>query len=147
LRKLKVGESTATAGKGHFDLKADTYQKRGLICHATVHFSATYPHSTFPARMNPPTQRPTTRAKNADQHPGRVDKKYRRTKAEIEHDRAMLQEKKEAKEQAKKAVIARVAQLEDQMAIEEANIGSAHPRNRSGYLIVLCFRYKLTAWK
>jgi len=46
----------------------------------------------------------------------------------------MLQAKKEAEEQTKKAVIARVAQLEDQMAIGEANIGSAYPRNRSGNL-------------
>ena len=84
--------------------------------------------------MNPPTRHPNTRAKNADQHPGRVDKRYRCTKAKIEHDQAILQAKKEAEEQTKKAVIARVAQLEDQMAIGEANIGSAYPRNRSSNL-------------
>ena len=84
--------------------------------------------------MDAPRQRPTTRAKNADQHPGRVVRKTRRTKAEITHDRAVLQAQKEANEQVKKAIIARVAQLEDQMAIDEANIGSAHPRNHSGTL-------------
>ena len=83
--------------------------------------------------MRPPTERPATRAKNANQHPGRIEQpSKRRTKAEMDHDRALQQEKKEAEKKRKNDGIARVAQLEDKMAIDEANIASAHPRSRQG---------------
>ena len=50
-------------------------------------------------KANPPAECPVTRAKNADQHPGNPIielKAKRRTKAEMEHDRALAKEKKEA---------------------------------------------------
>ena len=55
--------------------------------------------------------------------------KKRRTKAEVEHDRAVLQMERDAEQQKKDKGIARVAQLEDQMAVEDSNAGSAHPRS------------------
>lgn len=75
-----------------------------------------------------------TRAKNANQHPGRVIKRKRCTKAEIEHDRAQLVAQKEAEKQEHQEKIANVAQLEDKMAVDKANIGSAHPQSRKGIL-------------
>jgi hypothetical protein len=91
--------------------------------------------------MDPPTvTRPTTRAKNANQHPGRVGQtRKRHTKAEIERDNALLQQEKEAEAQKKNEGIARVAQLEDKMAIDDTKTGGAHPRNNHSDLISLCF--------
>ena len=97
--------------------------------------SASYSISTLRTGMDPPAQRPNTRAKNANQHPGRVNKRRRRTKAEIEHDRAILQAKKETSQQEKKDIIERVIELEDKMAVDEANVGSAHPWNCGGILL------------
>jgi GH15 family glucan-1,4-alpha-glucosidase len=83
--------------------------------------------------MDPPTGRPVTRSKNANQHPGRVVQvKKRRTKAEVESDRALLLAKTEAEKQKKNEGISRVAQLEDKMATDDANIGSTHPRSHKG---------------
>lgn len=83
--------------------------------------------------MNPPTERPATRAKNATQRPGKVlQTRKRRTKAEMERDRALQQERKQTEKTRKNKGIASVAQLEDRMAINEANIESAHPRSRQG---------------
>jgi hypothetical protein len=48
------------------------------------------------------------------------------------HDRALQEAKKEAAKKKKDEGIAHVAQLEDKMAIYEANIASAHPRSRQG---------------
>ena len=86
--------------------------------------------------MDPPLEHVATRAKNADQCPGEILKKRKRcTKVEIECDNALLQEKTQAEEQKKNEGIAYVAQLEDRMAVDDANIGSAHPRNHSGTLL------------
>jgi len=79
--------------------------------------------------MDAPTERHVTRPTNASQHPrlaGAIRK--RRTKAEIEHDKALLQEKKDAIAKKKALGIARVAQLEDRMATEDSGAESAHPR-------------------
>jgi hypothetical protein len=93
------------------------------------------PFPFIASKMDPPT-RPTTRAKNANQHPGKIGQiRVRRTKAEIEHDKAVLREKKQAEEQKTNEGIARVAQLEDKMALDEADAGSAHPRSRAGILL------------
>ena len=79
--------------------------------------------------MDAPTERHVTRPTNASQHPrlaGAIRK--RRTKAEIEHDKALLQEKKDTITKKKALGIARVAQLEDRMATEDSGAESAHPR-------------------
>ena len=46
--------------------------------------------------------------------------------------RARLEQEKEAIRQRKKDGIASVARLEDQMAVDDANAGSAHPWSHSG---------------
>jgi hypothetical protein len=48
------------------------------------------------------------------------------------HNRALQEAKKEAVKKRKDKGIAHVAQLEDKMAIYEANIASAHPRSCQG---------------
>lgn len=82
--------------------------------------------------MNPTSERPNTRAKNVNQHPGLVGRRQRRTKKEIEEEKAMLRSKKPAEEEGKKASIAQVAVLEDRMAIEDYEGESAHPRKDDG---------------
>jgi hypothetical protein len=52
----------------------------------------------------------------------------RRTKEEIERDNALLQEKKDMIAKKKALSIARVAHLEDRMAIKDSGAESAHPR-------------------
>jgi hypothetical protein len=89
------------------------------------------------SEINPPTECRVTRAKNANQHLGLLaPKKKRRTKEEIERDKALLQEKKEANAREKPASVTRVAQLEDRMAVEDSGAESAHPC-RNGVLIHL----------
>jgi hypothetical protein len=79
--------------------------------------------------MDAPVERRVTRAKNADQHPGLAGSiRKRRTREEIERDNALLHEKKEAIAKKKALGIARVAQLEDRMAIKDSSAESAHPR-------------------
>jgi hypothetical protein len=80
--------------------------------------------------MDAPIERRVTRATNANQHPGLAGAtiKKRRTKAEIEHDKALLQEKKDVLAKRKALGIARVAQLEDRMATEDSGAEDAHPR-------------------
>jgi hypothetical protein len=73
--------------------------------------------------------RRSTRPTNADQHPGRViQKRKRRTKEEIARDNEFLQNKRDEKWRQQTEGIERVAELEDQMAIDDANAESAHPR-------------------
>jgi hypothetical protein len=84
--------------------------------------------------MASPPARPATRATNADKHPGRIVKRARRTKAEMEQERENLRQEKEAIVRKKDEEITRVARLEDQMAIEDVNAGSAHPRSHLGDL-------------
>jgi hypothetical protein len=88
--------------------------------------------------MDLPTERRVTRAKNADQHPGLIGpKRKRRTREEIEHDNALLQEKKEAKATSKQASIARVAELEDRMAVNDSGAEKAYPRDYHGTFLHL----------
>jgi hypothetical protein len=68
--------------------------------------------------------------KNANKHPGLLVKKRRRTKAEVEQERALSQRERALKEKKKDDSILRVAQLEDRMATEDANSECAHPRRR-----------------
>ena len=82
--------------------------------------------------MTPPQTCPATRPTNANQHPGRVGKHTRHTKVEMAEYRARLEQEKEAIRQRKKDGIASVARLEDQMAVDDANTRSAHPRSHSG---------------
>ena len=92
------------------------------------------------ADTNPSTERRTTRAINADQHPGRVDQtRKRRTKAEIARDNALKEEKKAEKNRQQTKGVARIADLEDQMAIDDAEAEGAHPRNQKGSLSYVTF--------
>lgn len=87
----------------------------------------------MPCKKKPAPERPVTRAKNADKHPGQVDqKRKRRTKAEIENANAVLQKEKDEKVRKQKEGITKIAQLENQMAIDDASTESAHPRNSKG---------------
>jgi hypothetical protein len=71
----------------------------------------------------------STRSKGSSQ-PAQVlvEKRKRRTKAEIERDNALLEEKKRAKDEKKQGSVARVAELEDNMAVNDANSINVHPR-------------------
>jgi hypothetical protein len=85
---------------------------------------------------NPSADRRATRTANADQHPGLVLKtRKRHTKAEIARDKALEEEQKAKKMSQKNKGIQRVAELEDQMAIDDANAESAHPRKKKGSFV------------
>ena len=79
---------------------------------------------------NPSSERQTTRATNAGQHPGHAVTgtiRKRRAKEEMARDKALLAVKK-AKENLQKAQgIACIAELEDRMPIDDAGAKSAHP--------------------
>ncbi|KAH7917156.1 hypothetical protein BV22DRAFT_1135644 [Leucogyrophana mollusca] len=94
------------------------------------------------SQSQPPAQpqRMTTRAKNAHQHPGLVDKEpvaKRRTKAEMEADRKAKEAATQAKEVATQAkadtmavVHKRIAELEGQLAVKQANEQVDAPKPR-----------------
>lgn len=85
---------------------------------------------------DPPTGRLATRSTNANQHPGQiVPIRKRRTKAEMERDKALQEEKKAEKRRQQNKGIERIAELEDQMAIDDASAEGAHPRNRKGTFV------------
>lgn len=89
--------------------------------------------------MNPSSERRTTRATNAGQHPGHAVigiVRKRRTKEEMARDKALLAVKKAEENLKKVQGIARIAELEDRMAIDDAGAGSAHPRNHKGSCLV-----------
>lgn len=82
---------------------------------------------------NPSTGRRTTRPTNADQHPGQValdQIRKRRTKAEIARDKALQEETMINKKKQATKSITRIAELEDQMAVDDASTDSAHPRKK-----------------
>ena len=88
---------------------------------------------------NPSSERRTTRATNASQHPGHAvtgTTRKRRTKEEIAQDKAVLEVKKAEEKLQKLQAIARIAELEDRMAIDDAGAESAHPRNHKGSCLV-----------
>lgn len=77
-----------------------------------------------------------TTAANVDQHLGKVPpvRKKRRTKAEMARDRALEEKMKKEKAQQQAESVSRIAELEDQMAIDDAGAEGAHPRNQKGSL-------------
>ncbi|KAI0244912.1 hypothetical protein BJV78DRAFT_1159394 [Lactifluus subvellereus] len=78
-----------------------------------------------------PPRHPTTRSKNANQHPGAiVAPKRRRTKAEKAHDDEVQRVIKEQRAAKKKEAILCVVRLEDEMAVGDNNACGAHPRHR-----------------
>jgi hypothetical protein len=50
-------------------------------------------------------------------------------------DKALLEEEKAAKKRQQSKGIERIAELEDQMAIDDAGAEEAHPRNQKGTLV------------
>ena len=79
---------------------------------------------------NPSKAGVVTRAQNSEQHPGMVDaKRKRRTKADMERQRALLKEEKRVRVQKEVESVERSAQLEEGMAAEDFAAKSAHPRN------------------
>ena len=86
---------------------------------------------------DPPTGRLATRSTNANQHPGRVvPVRKRHTKAEMERDKALQEEKKIPKKRCQQNKgIEHIAELEDQMAIDDASAEGAHPQNRKGTFV------------
>jgi len=76
-----------------------------------------------------PVARVTTRSKNVDQHPGSVvAPKRRRSKAEKARDDELAGLAIKKVQEKKKEDIARVARLEDAMAVDDHNAENAHPR-------------------
>lgn len=95
------------------------------------------------ADKKPSTGRLATRAANADQHPGKVQVdqiRKRRTKEEIARDNALQKEKKDKKKRQQTKSIAHIAELEDQMAVDDAGAEGAHPRKQIGSLSCIFFR-------
>jgi hypothetical protein len=70
--------------------------------------------------------RVATRAKNVDTHPGLVQKRKRRTKAEIEADNKKAEEGKNAKKAKKMEGLKKIAMLEEM--IDEADANDVTPR-------------------
>jgi hypothetical protein len=80
-----------------------------------------------------PSSRIATRTSNADKHPGLQGKRKRRTKAEMDEDRQLKAEEKERKKSDNEKKIARIAVLENKMAVEDVETREApaprpHPR-------------------
>ena len=86
----------------------------------------------------PAQERLNTRTKNKEVHPGQIQidaKVKRRTRAEIEEDKRVQEAKKKEVEMNKNAVIKRIAQLEENMAIQDKTVGRTHPRSRKGHVL------------
>lgn len=87
--------------------------------------------------VDPREERVLTRAKNKDQRPGQIElagRAKRRTRVEIEEEKRVQEAKKKETEMKKKAVIKRITELEDDMAIQDKTVGRSHPRSRKGHL-------------
>jgi hypothetical protein len=70
----------------------------------------------------------TTRAKNANTHPGQVvAKRKRRTKAEIKKDKQKAKEEKMSQQAITDAALKRIAELENQLAHQDANDTTPKP--------------------
>lgn len=72
-----------------------------------------------------------TRATNTDNHPGEVVenlKRKRRTRAEIEADNEKKKKEKEEREKAKARGVKRIAQIENTVAEQDANLVTPKPR-------------------
>ena len=97
-----------------------------------VHFHL--PRATLSMPAIPQSERMATCSKNADQHPGTVDRaKKRQSKAEIEEEKEFQRIAKEEKKAKRQNGIMRIAMLEDKMAAEDQNANSAHPRHLSKF--------------
>lgn len=70
--------------------------------------------------------------KNVNKHPGLIVKNVRRTRSEIDLEKAQKKMEKALKESKKKDGIDRIARLEDRMAIDDAKEETSHPRHRAG---------------
>ena len=80
------------------------------------------------ADTSPSTQHRATRTMNIDQHPGlAIPVRKRCTKAEMAWDKALQEEKKAEKKHQQMKGIACIVELEDQMAVDDAEAGTAHP--------------------
>jgi hypothetical protein len=84
----------------------------------------------------PSDGRLATRATNAGQRPGLAHHTFRkrRTKEEIARDKALEDEQKHQKKNQRTKSVARIAELEDRMAIDDASAENAHPRNQKSLL-------------
>jgi hypothetical protein len=74
------------------------------------------------------TSRVTTRAQNAETHPGALAKRKRRTKAEIEADNKKAEEAKAAKQAKKTAGLKKIADLEEKIEEDDANDATPRPK-------------------
>ena len=84
------------------------------------------------ADTNPSAGGPATRTRttNVDQHPGLavpLAVRRRRTKEEMARDKARLEEQKAEKKRQQTQGIEHIAELEDQMAIDDAGAVDSHP--------------------
>jgi hypothetical protein len=84
--------------------------------------------------MSEPTSHIQTRAKNADQHPGYLVKRKRRTQAQMQADREQAQKDLEEAEKLRESKLRLVASLEDGIAAKDtkaqAGIAKIHPKPR-----------------
>ena len=88
---------------------------------------------------NPSSERRTTRATDAGQHPGHAVTgtiRKRCTKEEMAWDKALLAAKKAEENLQKAQGITHIAELKDRMAIDDAGAESAHPRNHKGSCLI-----------
>lgn len=84
-----------------------------------------------PAAAKPqPTSRVATRTTNADKHPGQqeVQKRKRRTKAEIRADKAEVERLKLEQQKKKAEGVRRIADIENAIAEEDANLVTPKPK-------------------
>ena len=81
---------------------------------------------------------------NIDQHPGlAIPVRKRHTKAEMAQDKALQEKKAEKKHQQMKG-IARIVELEDRMAVDDAGARTAHPQNEKGLFSCTFLNYWVT---
>lgn len=71
-----------------------------------------------------------------------IQKRTRRTPAEVAHEKETIRLQREAKATDKIASIGGLAELEDRMAVKDAGIDQAHPRHYSGQ----CFLEHCDLW-
>ena len=109
------------------------FKLRWLFSHPRLTFQPQLPNPVLMADTSPSTQCHATRTMNIDQHPGlAIPVRKRCTKAEMAWDKALQEEKKAEKKYPQMKGIARIAELEDQMAVNDAGARTAHPRNEKG---------------
>lgn len=97
--------------------------------------------------------RVSTRSKNAHQHPGDIlleGKRTRRSAAEVAEEKmrkhlARMERQKEKHDEMerRKEGAKRVAELEDKMAVDDVQRGSAHPRYLAGKFRMLFHKFDI----